>query len=310
MERSQATKRKLPFSGIQRRVRARKEPEPEVEDQDSNSSEEGSDEQEASEASGDEDVSQSDPSGDEAEESEEEDATNPSLSASKVSFGALVKAQASLPNLRRKGKKDDPSSNSDSDSGFEAEDRHQYTTKPMARSSKHAPAEQTSKRAVSRKREVVLVAKRQARDPRFGPLGGDPGAAPLSEERARRKYGFLDEYRNSEMSELRAVIKKTREPAAKEQLQRALASMQSRKQAQQRKDAERTVVEEHRKQDKELVKQGKKPFYLKKSEQKKRLLLDRFAGMKKREVDRAIERRRKKVTSKERKEMPMERRER
>ncbi len=67
-------------------------------------------------------------------------------------------------------------------------------------------------------------------------------------------------------------------------------------------------MDEHRKQEKELVKQGKKPFYLKKSEQKKRVLIDKFASMKKGQVDRAIERRRKKVAGKEKKELPMTRR--
>lgn len=130
----------------------------------------------------------------------------------------------------------------------------------------------------------------------------------MDEDRARRAYSFLDEYRDSEMGTLRATIKKTKDANSKEELKRALASMQSKKQAQKQRDKENKLLEEHRRREKELVKQGKKPFYLKKSEQKKQLLVDRFEGLKGREVDRVIERRRKKLASKERRDMPWTRR--
>ncbi len=78
-------------------------------------------------------------------------------------------------------------------------------------------------------------------------------------------------------------------------------SMESKKKERDRRQREQAVMDEHRRQERELVKQGKQPFYLKKSEQKKRVLMDKFAGMKKARVDRAIERRRKKVASRRRK---------
>lgn len=184
--------------------------------------------------------------------------------------------------------------------------------KAPARSSKHAPMEMTSKRPVGRKREILTVKKPQARDPRFDPLvtGRSGSSTQADEDHARRAYAFLDEYRDDEMRQLRAAVKKARTPAEKEKLQRALLSMESRKKSRDRKDKERAVIEEHRRHEKELVKEGKKarPFYLKKSEQKKRLLVDQFTGMSERQRDKAIERRRKKVAGKEKKELPMERR--
>lgn len=188
------------------------------------------------------------------------------------------------------------------------------------RSNKHAPVELTSKKPVSRKRDFLTstaeTKRPQARDPRFTPLGpgastaaaGGGSGSTIDEIKARKAYAFLDDYRASEMQELRATIKKTKDAAQREKLQRALLSMESRKKAQDRKDRERAVIEEHRKKEKELVKQGKTPFYLKKSEQKKRVLVDQFQGMKKRQVDKAIERRRKKVAGKEKKMLPMTRR--
>ena len=164
---------------------------------------------------------------------------------------------------------------------------------------------------MSRRREVGTAAPRvQARDPRFAPLGGSAsGPSRTDELRAGKAYAFLDDYRDEEMRQLRAATKQTKDAGQKEQLQRALLSMESRKKDRQRREREQAVIDEHRRREKELVKQGKTPFYLKKSEQKKRVLLDQFASMKKGQVDRAIERRRKKTTAKERREMPMARRE-
>lgn len=261
---------------------------------------------------------QSDPaSGSEGSEDEDDDddddgeEEDPSSAVAQVSFGALAKAQASMPDIRRKkGRKISNSEDEDEEEDKVDERRppkpDSKSSKPPkpTRSSKHAPMEMSSKRMVSRKREVVSINKVAPRDPRFSAASGPA----MDEARARKAYAFLDEYRDSEMAQLKAAMKKTKSAAEKEELGRALKSMQSRKEAQARRDAERELVARHRRQEKELVAQGKKPFYLKKSEQKKQLLMDRFAGMKKKQVDRTIERRRKKLTARERKSMPVARR--
>jgi ribosomal RNA-processing protein 36 len=203
------------------------------------------------------------------------------------------------------------------DEGYGHPTKLTSTKKPEKRSSKHAPVEMTAKKPVSRKRDFLTVTaetkKPQPRDPRFMPLGpgasaGSGSGSKIDEIKARKAYAFLDEYRESEMQQLRAAIKKTKDPAQKEQLQRALTSMESRKKAQERKDRERAVLEEHRRKEKELVRQGKTPFYLKRSEQKKRVLVEQFQGLKKKQVDKVIERRRKKVAAREKKLLPMARR--
>lgn len=175
--------------------------------------------------------------------------------------------------------------------------------KEHARSSKHAPAELSSKKAVSRKREVVPIIKREVRDPRFEPLTG-----PLDPERAKKNYSFLNGYRDSEILALKLAIRQTKDPIATEKLKRALLRMESKKKTQQRKDQEQEVLRTHRAKEKELIKQGKKPFYLKKAEQKKLALVQRFEGMKGKQVDRVIERRRKKKDSRAMRYMPEGRR--
>lgn len=183
--------------------------------------------------------------------------------------------------------------------------------KPPSRSSKHAPQEVSSKRPVSRKREIIPVKKIQYRDPRFDPaVTGASVKTKADEDHVRRAYAFLDEYREDELRKLKGAIKKAKTPAEKEQLQRAYMSMESRKKARDRKDKERAVVEEHRRREKELVKEGIKsrPFYLKKAEQKKQLLTEQFSALSEKQREKAIEKKRKKIAGKEKKAMPMERR--
>lgn len=110
------------------------------------------------------------------------------------------------------------------------------------------------------------------------------------------------------MKELKNAIKAAKDEDSKEKLKRELMSMESRKKAQVRKNKEQEILDRHRKEEKEAVKQGKKPFYLKKTEQKKRVLLDQYGELKGKQLDRVIERRRKKVEGKEKKRMPFARR--
>ncbi|KAI1764066.1 DUF947-domain-containing protein [Hypoxylon sp. FL1150] len=314
MNRVTNNKRKAPPPNLQRRVRARRdEPEPNSDDafSDEDAAEGSNDDEESEEGSEEEEEDGEDESG---SSSEDEEAEDPSAAASQISFGALAKAQASLPNLRkgkrRPAEEDEEDEEDEDDDSDDSDDQHESksTEKPRLprphRAHKHAPTEQTSKRPVTRRREVVPMQKREARDPRFSSA---ISARPTDEDRARKAYAFLDEYRDAEMGKLRETIKKTKDASAKEELKRALASMQSKKQAQKQRDKEAKLLEEHRRREKELVKQGKKPFYLKKSEQKKQMLVDRFEGLRGKQVDRVIERRRKKLAAKERRDMPMPR---
>ncbi|KAF2419902.1 DUF947-domain-containing protein [Tothia fuscella] len=172
------------------------------------------------------------------------------------------------------------------------------------RSSKHAPTSMSSKRAVTRRRDAIPLSKSKIRDPRFDPLTG-----PLDAEAVRRKYAFLDTYQADEMSTLRTSIKNPKLPdTEKEILKRQLLSMQSKQKAKEKEDLEKKVLREHRKKEREMIEQGKKPFYLKRSEQKKQALVERFGGMKEKEKNRVIERRRKKLSGKERKGLPEVRR--
>lgn len=309
-------KRKLPSLGLSRRVKARKadawdsheDDNAAADDSDAPSEQTNGDlddtlngdEESPSEAgSDDEDQSSSESNHDET----------PKVDLSSISFGALAKAQAALPQSSRKPRDDaDPAQALEGKGGRlpRAQREKSSTTKrskPPTRVSKHAPQEQTSKKPVSRRREILADPRRQYRDPRFDALSSVSQGNTYDEAKVLKHYSFLDDYRESEMAELRVKIKKAKDPSQKENLKRELHSMESKKKAKVRKDEQDNLLKEHRQHEKELVAQGKQPFYLKKSEQKKRLLTDRFKGMSKGQVDRAIERKRKKVAGKEKKEL-------
>ncbi|KAK9465626.1 hypothetical protein V1512DRAFT_292294, partial [Lipomyces arxii] len=167
------------------------------------------------------------------------------------------------------------------------------------RASKHAPQEISAKKAVPWLRQVVDVPKIERRDPRFENLAGK-----FDDTQFRKNYAFLNEYREQEMKDLEARIAKSKNFAETAQMQKEYQSLESKLNAAKRKDFERQVVREHEKKERELVKQGKTPFYLKKADKKKLILTKRFSEMKKSEVAHAIQRRRKKITSKERKQLP------
>jgi len=192
------------------------------------------------------------------------------------------------------------SGQSDSEEGGEEKER----TKKKARSSKHAPTSMSSKKAVTRRRDAVPLAKSTVRDPRFDPLSGPVDYASVS-----KKYAFLDSYRSAEIADLKKAMKNPKLPGhEREALKRQVVSMESKMAYEAAREREAKVIREHRKEEKKAVKEGKQPFYIKKSEVKKKALTERFEGMKGRQRDKVIERRRKKLIAKERKGMPEERR--
>ncbi|KID77532.1 rRNA biogenesis protein RRP36 [Metarhizium brunneum] len=309
-----SSKRKVPSLGLERRVRPRREDkwEPEPESEDDLSDDHGP----AEEGIGSPESNVDDDDDDEQDESAESDPESsddtPKADLTSISFGALARAQASLPPAARKSKTPKPSDHQppqETRRSLQKEPSKPPRTAPPKRSSKHAPLEQTSKRPVSRMREIIPDNRRKARDPRFDPSVNRIGK--LDEAKARSAYAFLDDYRDSEMADLRAQIKATKDERARDELKRQLMSMESKKKSRASKDDEDRLLAEHRRKEKDLVAQGKTPFYLKKSEQKKQLLLGRYDRMTKGQVDRAIERRRKKVSGREKKELDgLQRRER
>ncbi|CAI7611064.1 unnamed protein product [Penicillium crustosum] len=254
-------------------------------------------------------------------ESEHDSGDDFKASLADISFGALAKAQASMREKKRKDKrtpKDDTTATLDDirtklrearEQKLEAAAKSKTKEKP-SRTSKHAPMVQSSKRAVTRKRTAVeLPPAPRSRDPRFdAAVMGHSGVG--KHPHGGTAYAFLDEYRASELNDLKEQMRKTKNLQQKEKLKGEIRRAEDKLRSAQNKKREADVQAEHKRREKQLIREGKKanPYYLKNSELQKQVLERKYEEMGSRERAKALERRRKKMTSKERKEMPWERR--
>ena len=175
---------------------------------------------------------------------------------------------------------------------------------------KSRPMEQSSKKPVSRYREVVNiqgVKRRASRDPRFDAMSG-----AYDEARHSKAYQFLEEYREDESAELKAKLKKVRNEKKRAKLQVELSKIASTSQVHKQKLEAIKRKTELNQVSRDLVRQGHKPFYFKKSDIKKVELAAKYQELKKNggnaKVDRIIEKKRKRNATKAHKFVPYERR--
>lgn len=173
----------------------------------------------------------------------------------------------------------------------------------MKREAKNKPMEMTSKRAVTRRREVVELPAAKRRDPRFDQMSGK-----LNQDLFEKSYDFLDKYKQDEEQMLKAQMLKEKDPEEKERLQQVLLRMVSQRNATKDSKRKQALQRERKRTEQDLVKQGKKPFYLKKSDQKKLELIDKFKQLGDKNVDKILEKRRKRNATKEHKKVPFKRR--
>lgn len=195
-------------------------------------------------------------------------------------------------------REEDDDNHSDSDSAPSEEGAS------TSRTSKHAPMSQTTRHQVTRKRTVISVPKRVVRDPRFDALS-QRHTHPGDTDKA---YSFLRDYQESEIKDLAAAIRASKSEDEKESLRRTMMSMQNRLRAKDHQKRAQEVLKSHRKEEKEKVLQGKTPFYLKKKELKERTLVEKYKGMKGREREKAMDKKRKKEGQREKRRMPEARR--
>ncbi|KAI9324316.1 hypothetical protein DFJ73DRAFT_634158 [Zopfochytrium polystomum] len=202
-------------------------------------------------------------------------------------------------------------SESDSDSDTPTSHATAATTKPhrgaaptpAKRSSRHAPTETTSKRMVSRFRQVVEPSGFKARDPRFDRLSGH-----FDEGLFAQSYGFIKEYEKSEVDMLRKEIAREKDKERKKDLERALATQLSRLKTEEKREQLKTIEREWKKKEAEAVEKGKKPFFLKKADVKKLALVEQYKSLGAGRVNKMMEKRRKKNSATEKRYMPYQRR--
>ncbi|KAM6405766.1 ribosomal RNA processing protein 36 homolog [Pluvialis apricaria] len=140
---------------------------------------------------------------------------------------------------------------------------------------KKGPLEMSAKKPVPFLRQVIAVTKKVHRDPRFDDLSGE-----YKPEIFMKTYSFLDSIKKQEKEMIQKQLKKCRNVEQKEKLQQLLNRMTQQEQAQKKQQKMRERELSLKRQQRELAKQGKKPFFLKKSEKRKLELAEKYTELK------------------------------
>ncbi|ORX57598.1 DUF947-domain-containing protein [Hesseltinella vesiculosa] len=181
--------------------------------------------------------------------------------------------------------------------------RQPKTKDDMKRASKHSPMEMSSKKAVSRLRNVVESTSVKRRDPRFDKLSGK-----LNQDLFEKTYDFVNDYKKEEQEQLKKRLAKTKDLDQKAEIKAELTKMKSQEKAALDKKRKQDLARERKKAEADLVKQGKTPYFLKRSEKRKLELMDKYSQLGEKSVDRILEKRRKKNANKDHRHLPFKRR--
>ena len=175
----------------------------------------------------------------------------------------------------------------------------------QAKPRNRAPAEMSSKKAVSRYRIVVpdsQTSSLRKRDRRFDTLSGK-----LNRGHWETAYSFLDEYKQSEIRDMKNKLKKAKTPEEKDQLHSIISKELNRVSERDRWKTRREIVQYHRRSERQAIAQGtkKNPYFLKRRDLKRKELETKFVKLKSEgKLDKYMQKRRKKNASKDRKRMP------
>ncbi|XP_039114735.1 rRNA biogenesis protein rrp36-like isoform X1 [Dioscorea cayenensis subsp. rotundata] len=174
----------------------------------------------------------------------------------------------------------------------------------LGRAHKNMPMEMSSKVPAGKFREVIQVPKKVTRDPRFESLCGT-----LDRNGFHKRYDFLFQVElPAEKEKLHKLIKKERDPTVIKELKEHLCWIDKQLQSAQQKKVGSRVLSEHIKKEKEAAKQGKRPYYLKKSEIRQGELVKKYEDLKAAgKLDSFIEKRRKRNALKDIRYMPYRR---
>lgn len=206
----------------------------------------------------------------------------------------------------------------------------QKHTSAYKRDDRHKPAEMSSKKPVSIFRDSFQAAssvpgssssKREIRDPRFETLTG----GKFSDAAFKKRYSFIyDEKLPEERKELKDSLRKTksenRKGELKAQLSRVTQQIKTEQARRKERELEKKVMQQHKERTSGLLAHSDghgngaaavadKKYYLKKSEKKKHMLLAKYEELKQSgQLDKYMEKRRKKIASKDHRLVPRARR--
>jgi len=165
------------------------------------------------------------------------------------------------------------------------------------RDNKNRPREMSSKKTVGRFREVVQVAKKERRDPRFDPLCGE-----FNDKLFKESYQFVNEVKSRELVELKKQLKTEEDKERREEVKYLIQRMENQLRAEAQNQVKRAQTEAENSDKKEKLKAGEKPFYLSKAKKKEAELVAKYEELQsKGGLDTFMRKTTKKKDSKERK---------
>lgn len=171
------------------------------------------------------------------------------------------------------------------------------------RENKNRPSEVSSKRKVSVLRDAPGVAGRKKkinRDPRFDDISGH-----FRQDIFDREYSFIGDIKSQEKQKVQKQLKKEKRQEKKEKLRRLLTKMNQQEQQASEDKKKKKIVEDWKKKEKALVKEGKTPYFLKKSDKTKLELAEKFKMLKQKgQVKQFMQKKRKRNSAKDRKKLP------
>ena len=173
--------------------------------------------------------------------------------------------------------------------------------------SKHAPTETSSKRKVSKIRQIPGLENRKNETSLYRDIRFDAAFGKADLNRVRKDYKFLDDYRQQEVSEITKMLKdpKMRNKLSQreiEDLEYQSKSLRSRLDTLKNRDLEQEVVKKY-KEERGI----KGNFFLKKSDKRKIVQKHKFDNMKASQREKVVERKRKRRLGKEFKQLEFNR---
>eukprot|EP00112_Aurelia_sp_Birch-Aquarium-sp1_P009735 Seg2116.2 transcript_id=Seg2116.2/GoldUCD/mRNA.D3Y31 product="Ribosomal RNA processing protein 36-like" protein_id=Seg2116.2/GoldUCD/D3Y31 len=172
-----------------------------------------------------------------------------------------------------------------------AENRKKKDSRPLEMSSKQRP---------SKFRKVVAGGNKMTRDPRFDDLSGK-----LNHELFKKSYAFLDEIKEKEKKEVRQRLKREKNAEKKAELHKLLQKLEQNEKKEKEDEHRKEKHREIKKKEMEAIKQGKKPYFLKKSEKKKLELAEQYKTLKSDgKLEKYLSKKRKRNAAKDRRHLP------
>ncbi|XP_058808488.1 ribosomal RNA processing protein 36 homolog [Phymastichus coffea] len=143
------------------------------------------------------------------------------------------------------------------------------------RENKNRPREESSKRQVTRFREVVPVKKKEPRDPRFDSLCGT-----YDEKAFKNAYSFLSEIKQNDLKSLKKELQTEEDPKQIKKIKYLIQRLENQIREEKKKSEKEMKQKEEKQEILSAIRSGEKPKYKKKSEKRLTNLVSQYEDLK------------------------------